>query len=158
MGLTGEEMGDHAVSFARSMGVRDPEVARVLGIALASDRMDDALMSTARDAVGTLAADSVFTLRNIAALYTNLGDRESALEWLETSSAEVNLSLVLAGVDPAFDPLRDDPRMQRLMDDLGLPNGYDPAADVYEPGADVFEPGAVDFKPELNDSRAEGLR
>jgi TolB-like protein len=133
MGLTGEEMGDHAVSFARSMGVRDPEVARVLGIALASDQVDDALMSTARDAVATLAADSVFTLRNIAALYANLGDHESALEWLETSSAEENLSLVLAGVDPALDPLRDDPRMQRLMDELGLPNGYDPAADTYEP-------------------------
>jgi hypothetical protein len=125
-------MGNHAVSFARSLGARDPEVARVLGPAFASDRVDDALLSTARDAVDTLAADSVFTLLSIAALYTKLGDHESALEWLESSSAEQDLSLVLAGVDPAFDPLRDDPRMQRLMDELGLPNGYDPAADTYE--------------------------
>jgi hypothetical protein len=25
-----------------------------------------------------------------------------------------------------------DPRMQRLMHALGLPNGYDPAADIFE--------------------------
>ncbi len=133
IGLTAEGMGDHAVSFARSMGVRDPEVARVLGHALASDQVDDALLSTARDAVATLVADSVFTLRQIAALYTGLGDHEAALEWLEKSAAAGDLSLAVVGTDPALDPLRDDPRMQRLMDELGLPNGYDPAADTYEP-------------------------
>jgi hypothetical protein len=41
--------------------------------------------------------------------------------------------LGLIGIDPSLDPLRDDPRMQRLMDELGLPNGYNPAADTYEP-------------------------
>jgi hypothetical protein len=30
----------------------------------------------------------------------------------------------------ALDPLRDDPRMQRLMEALGLPNGYNPEADT----------------------------
>jgi hypothetical protein len=126
-------MGNHAVSFARSLGARDPEVARVLGHALASDVVDEALRSEARDAVATLVADSVFTLRQIAALYTGLGDHEAALEWLEKSAAAGDLSLAVVGTDPALDPLRDDPRMQRLMDELGLPNGYDPAADTYEP-------------------------
>jgi TolB-like protein/Tfp pilus assembly protein PilF len=133
MGLANEEMGNHAVSFARSLGARDPEVARVLGHALASDVVDEALRSEARDAVATLVADSVFTLRQIAALYTGLGDHEAALEWLEKSAAAGDLSLAVVGTDPALDPLRDDPRMQRLMDELGLPNGYDPAADTYEP-------------------------
>jgi serine/threonine-protein kinase len=133
MGLANEEMGNHAVSFARSLGARDPEVARVLGHALASDVVDEALRSEARDAVATLVADSVFTLRQIAALYTGLGDHEAALEWLEKSAAAGDLSLAVVGTDPALDPLRDYPRMQRLMDELGLPNGYDPAADTYEP-------------------------
>ncbi len=133
LGLASEEMGNHAVSFARLLGAPDPEVARVLGHALASDGTDDALLSTARDALATLVADSVFTLRQIAALYTGLGDHEAALEWLEKSAAEGDLSLALVGTDPALDPLRDDPRMQRLMDELGMPNGYDPEADTYEP-------------------------
>ena len=133
MGLANEEMGNHAVSFARSLGARDPEVARVLGHALASDVVDEALRSNARDAVATLVADSVFTLRQIAALYTGLGDHETALEWLEKSAAAGDLSLAVVGTDPALDPLRDDPRMQALMDELGLPNGYDPEADTYEP-------------------------
>ena len=54
--------------------------------------------------------------------------------WLESSSAEADLSLGLVGVNPAFDPLRSDPRMQRLLDELDVPNGYDPAADTYQPG------------------------
>ena len=133
MGLPSEEIGDHAVGLARVMGAGDPEVARVLGHALAAAAPDDTLISTARDAVVTLIADSVFTLRQIAVLYTGLGDHETALEWLEVSAAEGDLSLGVVGTDPALDPLRDDPRMQALMDELGLPNGYDAAADTYEP-------------------------
>jgi hypothetical protein len=66
-------------------------------------------------------------------LYTSLGDHETALQWIERAGGANDLSLGLLGIDPALDPLRDDPRMQRLMDELGLPNGYDPAADTYEP-------------------------
>jgi hypothetical protein len=33
------------------------------------------------------------------------------------------------GVDPVYDPLRGDQRMIRLTQELGLPNGYDPAND-----------------------------
>ena len=114
------------------MGATDPEVARVLGYAIANERADDALLTEAREAISTLIADSVFTVRQIASLYTGLGDEEAALEWLERAS-EGDLSLGLVGIDPALDPLRDDPRMQALMDELGLPNGYDPAADPYVP-------------------------
>ena len=133
MGVPREEMAEHAVGFARAMGAADPEVARVLGLAFSNDMADDALLAEAREAVTTLIADSVFTLRQIAVLYTGLGDEEAAMEWLERAS-EGDLSLGLVGIDPALDPLRDDPRMQALMDELGLPNGYDPAADTYVSG------------------------
>ena len=133
MGFASEEMGNHAVNFARSLGARGPEVARVLGHAIANDQADDALLSTARDAMAVLIADSLFTYRHIVALYTGIGDHDTALQWLESATAAGDLSLGLVGVDPSFDPLRDDPRMQALMDELGLPNGYDPEADTYEP-------------------------
>ena len=133
MGLSGDVIGDHAVGLARVMGAADPEVARVLGPALVDTSSDSALNAAARDAVATLIADSVLTLRQIAALYTQLGDHETALQWLENSAAAGELSLGDLGIEPALDPLRDDPRMQALMDELGLPNGYDPEADTYDP-------------------------
>ena len=85
------------------------------------------------DAMATLIADSVFTIRQITSLYVGLGAHEEALRWLGSDAAKADLSLSLLGFDPALDPLRDDPRMQALMDEYGFPNGYDPAADTYEP-------------------------
>ncbi|MEK6254184.1 MAG: hypothetical protein N2B05_05775, partial [Gemmatimonadales bacterium] len=131
LGLSADVIGDHAVGLARVMGAADPEVARVLGPALVDISSDSALNAAARDAVAILIADGVLTLRQLAALYTQLGDHETALQWLEGSAAEGDLSLGDLGIEPALDPLRDDPRMQALMDELGLPNGYDPAADTY---------------------------
>lgn len=133
MGLSGDVIGDHAVGLARVMGAADPGVARVLGPALVDTSSDSALNAVARDAVAILIADGVLTLRQLAALYTQLGDHETALQWLENSAAEGDLSLGDLGIEPALDPLRDDPRMQALMDELGLPNGYDPDADTYDP-------------------------
>ena len=151
LGLTGDEMADHGVELARMLGADEPVIAATIGHAFAGDGTDEELMSEARDAVDALVADSVFTVRQIAVLYTRLGDEETALQWIEQAAVEDDLSLALVATDPSLDPLRDDPRMQRLMDELGLPNGYDPAADDYEPGADAYE-------PEVKDSRAGGLR
>jgi len=79
-----------------------------------------------------MIATRVFNVRQTIELYTVLGDYETALQWVEGAADVNDLSLGLLGIDPALDPIRDDPRMQRLMDQLGLPNGYDPAADTYE--------------------------
>ncbi len=133
MGLTGEEIASHGVILARSLGASDPQLAAVIGHALASDGTDEELLSDALAAAAVLAADSVFPIRQLAALYTGLGDHETALKWIERADPENDLSLGFLAFDPALDPLRDDPRMQALMDELGLPNGYDPEADTYEP-------------------------
>ena len=61
------------------------------------------------------------------------GDTEAALRSLERDVELGDHDFVYLREDPVFEPLRDDPRMQALMDELGLPNGYDPAADTYEP-------------------------
>jgi TolB-like protein len=133
LGLTTEEIEDHAVAFVTAQGARDPEGARVIGTAVGSDGSDAQLVAAALDELGVLIADSVLSVLQIAALYTILGQPEVAMDWMESPQAEGSLSLGLLGVDPALDPLRGEPRMQRLMDDLGLPNGYDPAADTYQP-------------------------
>jgi adenylate cyclase len=134
LGLSGSEMAEHAVLLMRALGAEKPELAAVIGHAFASAGPDPELLSEARDAVDTLVADSVFTVRQIAVLYTRLGEHETALQWIARADFDNDLSLALIGTDPSLDPLRGDPRMQLLMDRLGLPNGYDPAADRFEPG------------------------
>jgi adenylate cyclase len=134
MALSGDEMADHGVRLMRLLGARDPELAAVIGHAFASANVNDPLLSEARSAADRLVADSVFTVRQIAVLYTRLGDPETALQWIARANVTDDLSLGLVGTDPSLDPLRTDPRMQRLMHALGLPNGYDPAADIFELG------------------------
>jgi TolB-like protein/Tfp pilus assembly protein PilF len=133
LGLTGEEMADHGVRLARLLEIEDPESIALIGHAFASDGMDPDLLAEARSAADRLASYSVLPARQIMVMFTRLGENDTALQWLETAAFQDDLSLSLVGTDPSLDPLRDDPRMQRLMDELGLPNGYDPAADTYEP-------------------------
>ena len=137
-GLSGDAMAGHAVEVARMMGARDPESAAVLGHAFAADgrrEADAQLIADAQQTAEKLIADSVFNARQSAVIFTRLGDEEAAVRWLERASEANDLSLGMASTDPSLDPIRGDPRVQKLMDDLGLPNGYDPAKDDYEPEA-----------------------
>ena len=52
--------------------------------------------------------------------YGRLGDREKALDLLERAWAERNAPLVFLNVDPALDPIRDDPRFIRIRDRMGF--------------------------------------
>jgi TolB-like protein/DNA-binding winged helix-turn-helix (wHTH) protein/Tfp pilus assembly protein PilF len=55
----------------------------------------------------------------IAAIYAALGDKDQAMNWLEKGAGEKFNPGVL--IRPAFDPLRSDPRFQKLLQRIGLP-------------------------------------
>jgi serine/threonine-protein kinase len=59
----------------------------------------------------------------IATVHAGLGERDSALEWLEKAYEEHNGGLTGLKVDAAFDDLRSDPRFQNLLSGVGLGNG-----------------------------------
>ena len=50
-----------------------------------------------------------------AASYAMLGENDLAIEWLTKAVDERYHSITSAKVDPAFDPLRDDPRFTDLL-------------------------------------------
>jgi tetratricopeptide (TPR) repeat protein len=69
--------------------------------------------------------DRIRTRRYVPALYfamiyTGLGDKEKAFEWLDKAYEEHCDYLVYLPTEPMADPLRGDPRFSRLLDRLGL--------------------------------------
>jgi serine/threonine protein kinase/Tfp pilus assembly protein PilF len=56
----------------------------------------------------------------IAMIYTALEDKKQAFSWLERALAESDMALPYLKVNPAFDPLRSDPRFTELLKRIGL--------------------------------------
>ena len=54
-------------------------------------------------------------------MYQGLGDSNEALRWLERAYDERDVHMVFLGVDPKWDPLREDPRFIRLVNRMKLP-------------------------------------
>ena len=55
-----------------------------------------------------------------ALIYTGLGDKEHALEWLEKAFNDRSLEMIFLKVDPRFDGLHSDPRFAGLLRRMGL--------------------------------------
>jgi serine/threonine-protein kinase len=58
---------------------------------------------------------------DIATVYTGLGERDRAFEWLERGFSGRAYGLVFVATDPRFEPLRGDPRFTALVRKVGLP-------------------------------------
>ena len=57
----------------------------------------------------------------IAMIYTALGDKDQAFAWLEKAYQQRANGIVELKAEPAFDPLRSDPRFQDLLRRVGFP-------------------------------------
>jgi len=55
-----------------------------------------------------------------AAIYTGLGEKSTALDWLDKAYGERSDRLVYLGVDPIADPLRSEPRFTELLHKIGI--------------------------------------
>lgn len=58
---------------------------------------------------------------SIALIWTALGEKEKAFNWLQRAYAERSKQLVYLKVDSSLDPLRSDPRFQDIMRRVGIP-------------------------------------
>ena len=64
---------------------------------------------------------AAFPSYSIAQGYVALGQLDRAFEWLERAYRERGSYMQKIGVDPAMDPLRDDPRFQSLLRRMNFP-------------------------------------
>jgi adenylate cyclase len=90
------------LGYAHAVAGREAEARRIL-----------AELRTRRDA-GEYVAPTAF-----ATIHIGLGEKDRALDWLERHEADRGARIFLK-VDPIFDPLRTEPRFQRLLRRLGL--------------------------------------
>ena len=57
----------------------------------------------------------------IAMIYAQMGDIDTAFEWLEKAYQDHEVEMYWLKVEPPFEPLRSDPRWQELLDKVGFP-------------------------------------
>ena len=58
---------------------------------------------------------------NIAAVYIGIGENQKAIVWLEKALEEKEHRLVRLKIDPIYDPLRSNPRFQKLIERMNFP-------------------------------------
>jgi len=58
---------------------------------------------------------------DVATIYAGLGEKDKAFTWLDKAAAERSSFLIYSKWEPRLDPLRSDPRFERLLTRVGLP-------------------------------------
>src|SRR6266481_2945005 len=107
-------------SEARKLSSDHPAIMALYGhtLALAGDRAG--ARRTLAD-LHLLGQSRYVSSLYFAAVYTGLGERSTALEWLDKAYKERNDRLLYLNVDPMADPLRSEPRFRDMMKRLHLP-------------------------------------
>jgi serine/threonine-protein kinase len=105
-----------AVDLSRGMGLMRAMLAHAYAASGQGDEaqkiLDDLIAGSQKGAIPAF---------DVAVVYTGMGRKDEALEWLEKAYRERSYRLVYAGVDPLFDPLRSDERFKDLLRRIGLP-------------------------------------
>ena len=99
---------------------RDPDALMRLGSAYAVSGDKDNALKLLHE-LKSLPKGRYASPCYFAALETALGEKDRAFKRLERALDQRASSLLLLAVDPAFDPLRADPRFQDLLRRVGLP-------------------------------------
>jgi Flp pilus assembly protein TadD len=109
------------LQIATSLSGGEPGDQAVLGYAYA-------LAENRKEAEGILSQLKVLSNRryvspvDLALLCTGLDKRSEAIEWLEKAYEERAERFVYLKVNPEFNPLRNEPRFQDLMNKMGYPD------------------------------------
>ncbi len=92
----------------------NPETLAGLGYCHAASGLA-AKANACLDALTALAGHRYVAPVNLALVYIGLGDKDQAFTWLEKACDDHSQWLSEIRVDPAFDPLRSDPRLVKLL-------------------------------------------
>ena len=114
------QKGDFDRAFAALEKIPTDILMRTVMLA-AAGRIDEARNSAEIFTNSDEAKNSPY---KVACVYASIGDRDTALAWLEKSYAARQADLVSIKIDPAFDGLRDDARYQDLLRRVHLADSF----------------------------------
>ena len=111
-----------AVSLSGQQALYQAALAYSLGVA--------GLDNEAEQAFAQLQSDPNASPYDVAIAYLGLGRLDLALDWLERAFEARDSHMLYINRDARFDPLRSDPRFQRLMDEMNflVPSGLRPGS------------------------------
>jgi TolB-like protein/lipoprotein NlpI len=117
--------GDHALAIAAHEAAVEPRDERPWALALLGHAYGRAgRRAEAQEVLQRLTAEArkrPLPSCQLAVVYAGLGQKDEAFRLLEKARVERNDVLLWLKVHPVFDPVRDDPRFERLLRDVGLP-------------------------------------
>ena len=125
-GLDASQAADAAEAWARMWGVPNPEGWRVVGAGIVDSTQRSAGLEELDRRSAGVDRGEWYRHRALAELWLEYGEHERALDHLERAFEADDPTLVTIGIDPNWDPLRRNPRFLRVIEALGLPNGYFP--------------------------------
>jgi DNA-binding SARP family transcriptional activator/TolB-like protein len=119
--LTREALADGR-GLSLSLGGKNPSIAGWLAYALARNGEVKEARAIADSLVDLATREYVLPL-GVAAAYTGIGDRDTALDWLERMVEDGSTQRVWLLTYSAFDELKGEPRFEAIVSRLGLPAG-----------------------------------
>jgi TolB-like protein len=126
LGLDAQQLGDALETWARMWGIPDPARWWVVGAGVVDSTLRPAgLEELGRRSVG-VERSAWYRDHLLGQLWMAYGEHERALDHLERALEAEDPTLGTVAVDPAWDPVRQDPRYLLIIEALGLPNGYFP--------------------------------
>lgn len=106
---------DKALPLSRGSIILRTEMGHAYGV---SGRRQEALAIL--DELQQLSKQRYVSPFHLAMIHIGLGDKDAALEWLNTALNERSERLIWIGVDPRFDVLRSDIRFKDIVSRIGL--------------------------------------
>ncbi|MCL4523384.1 MAG: protein kinase [Acidobacteria bacterium] len=116
-GMTREALGEWQKALTLS---GNPELAASLETDFATTGYQG-LLRDWMEGMKQVAKDRYVSPYSIAQSHARLGEKAPALEWLQRAFDEHDSRLVALKVDPCFDALRTEPKVQELIKRIGLP-------------------------------------
>lgn len=98
---------------------KSPHTLGHLGNAYALAGQKQAALKTIAELEGDVRAQNIGAYE-IALVYAGLGDKQNALAWLKKAHDAHDVGLLYIKIDPALDPLREEPAFQNLIRSVGL--------------------------------------
>jgi Flp pilus assembly protein TadD len=106
-------------SIDRSYG--NPEYVAALGYAYAEAGKGDKAENSLEQ-LNVLSKETIVSALDLAMIYAALGEREQALDYIEKGIEQEEENVGRINVNPAFDPLRSEPRFTEIVKRIRLEN------------------------------------